>query len=43
MTLFCQEMYFLKVFGGIRGFLIFTWNLEKKRRKVVVHHTHRRQ
>jgi hypothetical protein len=32
-------MYFLKFFGRIRGFLILTWDLEKKRREVVVHHT----
>jgi hypothetical protein len=31
--------FFLKFFDGIRGFLILTWDLEKKRRKVVVHHT----
>ena len=30
---------FFKFFDGIRGFLILTWDLEKKRRKVVVHHT----
>jgi hypothetical protein len=35
--------FFLKFFDGIMGFLILTWDLEKKRRKVVVHHTHRRQ
>ena len=32
-------MYFLKFFGRIGGFLILTWDLEKKRREVVVHHT----
>ncbi len=32
-------MFFLKFFDGIRGFLILTWDLEKKRRNVVVHHT----
>ena len=34
-----KNCIFLKFFGGIRGFLILTWDLEKKRRKVVVHHT----
>jgi hypothetical protein len=34
-----KKYIFLKFFGGIRGFLILTWDFEKKRRKVVVHHT----
>ncbi len=32
-------MFFFKFFDGIRWFLILTWDLEKKRRKVIVHHT----
>jgi hypothetical protein len=34
-----RNVFFFKFFGGIKGFLILTWELEKKRRKVVVHHT----